>query len=525
MSLYSKETWIDRVVEFPHNYLDEHSELKTFVPSPGVITEAGTDITAARMNNIENGIDRAEGWYADPVRWMQNTKDICDCEAAWANKAWSLSAGGSYSLESSIVKVGLGAAKLTASNADDGIHIIKALALDEFENTSASATADYICFITYIDSTSYGRLAAQGYAIRFLCDAEGTTTNQYRYSITKAMLVNGDWACIYIAKSEFTGYGAPSWDAITGISFEMQNNAVGGSVSVIIDAIRMVRKDPISATPNPFQQCLNGTWTRELAINAGDWYIGIVVCRNLIPSSTTYNALCGVKSYTSFVANARIEILTINDSIDIVFYIDGANMFRGRIDALNDILYLSTKTAGGAWVDVSVSMNVSANTIADITLIKIGTSVSIIVYLDNDINTPYTLATTFTPTTAGYLAVGSCEDVYFNLLALSITTSLHSDHCNVAERANAIGELTQENCWDLVKVKYSNSSFTDNDTAQTFTDTFCTAASLVTIYNLGGTPRGAWTVESFAGYFTITSTLAESADITFNYKIERMVIE
>lgn len=74
------------------------------------------------------------------------------------------------------------------------------------------------------------------------------------------------------------------------------------------------------------------------------------------------------------------------------------------------------------------------------------------------------------------------------------------------------------------KFKKSNGTFTDNDTAQTFTDTFCTVASLVTIAITSATaPQGIWSVESSEGYFTITSTVAESTDITFDYYIQKAV--
>lgn len=76
----------------------------------------------------------------------------------------------------------------------------------------------------------------------------------------------------------------------------------------------------------------------------------------------------------------------------------------------------------------------------------------------------------------------------------------------------------------IAKFKKGNGLFIDNDTAQTFTDAFCTADSLVTISITSVTlPQGTWSVESGAGTFTITSTVAESADITFDYFIQKVV--
>lgn len=75
----------------------------------------------------------------------------------------------------------------------------------------------------------------------------------------------------------------------------------------------------------------------------------------------------------------------------------------------------------------------------------------------------------------------------------------------------------------LAKFKSGNSTYTDNDTAQTFSDTFCTASSLVVVAVTGSTPAGVWSVTSAPGTFTITSTAAESTDITFDYFITKVV--
>lgn len=80
------------------------------------------------------------------------------------------------------------------------------------------------------------------------------------------------------------------------------------------------------------------------------------------------------------------------------------------------------------------------------------------------------------------------------------------------------------NATDIAKFKKSSSTFTDNDTSQTFIDAFCTVNSLVTIVITSGTnPKGIWSVNSADGSFTITSTIAESTDITFDYFIQKAV--
>ena len=77
---------------------------------------------------------------------------------------------------------------------------------------------------------------------------------------------------------------------------------------------------------------------------------------------------------------------------------------------------------------------------------------------------------------------------------------------------------------DVAKFKKGSSTYTDTDTSQTFTDAFCTLNSLVTIVITSVTPpKGVWSVESANGSFTITSTVAESADISFDYFIQKAV--
>ena len=102
----------------------------------------------------------------------------------------------------------------------------------------------------------------------------------------------------------------------------------------------------------------------------------------------------------------------------------------------------------------------------------------------------------------------------------------------VKGNADALGTHLDEEATDgvhgldatIAKFKASNSTFTDNDTAQTFTDDFCTASSLVTVCITSVTkPQGTWTVISDDGSFAITSTETESADITFDYFITKVV--
>lgn len=73
--------------------------------------------------------------------------------------------------------------------------------------------------------------------------------------------------------------------------------------------------------------------------------------------------------------------------------------------------------------------------------------------------------------------------------------------------------------------KYGTSTYTDNDTSQTFTEAFCSTTAMVMIkITSGTTAQGVWTVDSASGSFTITSTASESNDIPFNYFIVKNFI-
>lgn len=70
--------------------------------------------------------------------------------------------------------------------------------------------------------------------------------------------------------------------------------------------------------------------------------------------------------------------------------------------------------------------------------------------------------------------------------------------------------------------KASSSTFTTRGTSHTVTDAFCNATSLVTVVITGTVePQGVWKVESQAGKFVITSDVAEIANVTFDYYIQK----
>jgi hypothetical protein len=81
---YTKTTWKDRSVQYPNRYTDESSNVKTFTPSPGTVTEAGTTVTAQRMNNIEDGIANATAYVVPSGGIIMWSGSIANIPSGWA---------------------------------------------------------------------------------------------------------------------------------------------------------------------------------------------------------------------------------------------------------------------------------------------------------------------------------------------------------------------------------------------------------------------------------------------------------
>lgn len=105
-----------------------------------------------------------------------------------------------------------------------------------------------------------------------------------------------------------------------------------------------------------------------------------------------------------------------------------------------------------------------------------------------------------------------------------VTTQTFDEHKTDDTKHKTAAEQTFLNATDNAKFKKGNSTFTTRGTSQTFTDAFCTINSLVTVVITSSTnPQGVWSVNSANGSFTITSTVAETADIAFDYFIQKAV--
>jgi hypothetical protein len=118
--------------------------------------------------------------------------------------------------------------------------IHKALSLDltHFDDSynTASGTDDYIKLCVRVDNlANFGSLR-----VRLTSDAVGVYTNYFETTIMADQLRNGQWAFIYIRKSDWVSHGSASWASITAAQIRGVTNEAG-TVQVTIDDFRLLR--------------------------------------------------------------------------------------------------------------------------------------------------------------------------------------------------------------------------------------------------------------------------------------------
>lgn len=65
---YTRNTWVDRVVQYARRYRDQNNNQITLTPDPGTVTAEGTTINAAKLNNIEGWIETTDALIVDTAQ-------------------------------------------------------------------------------------------------------------------------------------------------------------------------------------------------------------------------------------------------------------------------------------------------------------------------------------------------------------------------------------------------------------------------------------------------------------------------
>lgn len=92
---YTKTTWKDRLVEFANRFAksNETATSVTLTPDPGTITEAGTPLSAANLNKIEQGIADAHSSIDTHAARADNPHGVTAAQVGAVNKAGDTMSG------------------------------------------------------------------------------------------------------------------------------------------------------------------------------------------------------------------------------------------------------------------------------------------------------------------------------------------------------------------------------------------------------------------------------------------------
>ena len=393
--------------------------------------------------------EQAKGFYSNSCAWHGNTKLVAmfQPEEPWA--------GTNLVVDSINVKLGVRSLSLIkADNLASGVGAVADnlnIDLTKLANGESSPDTDYINIVFYISDvtkvdSSIGVVLSLGANTVFNPD------NRYRVLITQG-LVTG-WNYAKIRKVNFTKLGVVDWSSIKSLQIFWQSTINAQSAYVSFQLVQLVKKDPLSAYPNPFQRF----GVRDFAINSGEWFVGLedgeIIWRNLNPSTITA-ALAGAKIYKDCIIAVIQKIKTVNQSAIFSWYRD----INNRIDVYigTGVMYVQ-EHSGGVSTHSSAAYPCVVGDNLRFVFAKTGTSVSLQVYKNNG-TVPLILTKSITVSGDGYLAIGGITSAPTTILSASITTTEHASHADVAEVA-----LSAPNSMNGNKV-YGNATYTDMFTA------------------------------------------------------------
>ncbi len=422
----------------------------------GLLTNASADcVTAINELHTDSTRDRGVPWYIN--EWYgANTKLVAMFQS---DETWT-SGVGTQSNDAVNVKLGSQSLKILENDNTAGVLFSDrnsiSLNLATFNDGSASSTSDYIYVVFYIsDVTKIDTSGGKGIRLLF-SQATSPDGNNVLGTITSG-LVTG-WNYVKIAKSDFAVNGTGAWSGIQSLRVYWYSLANAINAYVSFQLVQLIRKDPISAIPNPFQRCINSIWTRDFTINSGEWFVGLefgsIVCRNLTPGDTglssTAASLVGTVGYSSnFIARMIQTIKSTNYSSSLVWEIDNSNRIFARI--YKGTLNLYTTVAGTNNITTTTPLTCAIGDIVEFVLKRNGTTVTLVVFKNNNYNSPTILSKEVSFSSVGYLSVGHAGNMYSNIQHLAITTTEYATKAGEAEVAKALA------------IKYKATSFSVNE--------------------------------------------------------------
>lgn len=276
--------------------------------------------------------------------------------------------------------------------------------------------------------------------------------NYFNEQVNQLSLVTG-WNVLKLKKVNFDAIGAPDWGNIQSLRVLWTSSVNAAGVYVSFQNIQLVKKDPVSDEPNPFQE--NGIV--DFTINAGEWYVGPEVGKNVIKSIDGLSssiALQYKKSYIDCIASLTAEAGPLADIPGITLGTSEADYVG--LDLLDNSFRLLQNNA------LLESMVVPATIPGDIIELlfeKEGANIKGTMYINNDYSNPYTLTSTTIITDAKPFNVRSLTSRDgVKIRSVSITEIAHAHHADVAEVAKSLTEQPRARIYNVPATSIPSSS-------------------------------------------------------------------
>lgn len=407
----------------------------------GAINEvdSNTDTNTTNITSNTNKIDNS--FYADLHAYYGNTKLLDDFQDG---TPWTVS-NGVESDDTTNVKIGSQSIRATAAGATSLITNQNNASFDFsiLNNGETSTDSDYIYFVIYIEDVA--QVTQSSSFIAFSQDASYAGANFKAYTFSTELATG--WNYLKLLKSDFSTSGTGAWSGIQSIRIAIQTT---GAIYYSTQLIQLVKKDPSSTVPNPFQR--NGV--ADFTINSGEWFIGKeygeILIKELSLTASVSIPLQSIITYTDCImyAKMRSEANFINRYL--TFYIDGNNHFYVWS---NDTQLRLTTVIAGATTTYDTTFVSAADDIVEFKVVKESTKLKVTAYVNGDYNTPYYNEADFSPTSAGTLGLGrtTASQYYYGA---SISDMRHAHHSDIAEVAKTVPIKTNAGVFVSDELKY-----------------------------------------------------------------------
>lgn len=381
-------------------------------------------INDGNLNNIEDGIKTNDDklvntFSADINAYFGNTKlgDDFQDESIWTSGL------GTQSADTINVKIGNQSLKILENNNTAGLLSSDknniSLDFSKLGNDEISTDADYIEIILFVSDATF----VDTMRITFDQDTPFTGTNR-KFFIPS--VITG-FNFIKVKKSDFTTTGSGAWTGIQSIRIQWESLANAQDEFISFQLIQLVKKDPLSLIPNPFQRF----GVRDFEINSGEWFVGEEfgeIVWKILDAIGDFNTLQNNREYKNFTIN-QIRLFNTASDAYVTWFINDSNLIQALINPAGALTL--RKREGGVTTSLITTIPIPLkDDILNYTLTKSDNNVSLKTIVNEQ-----EFIQTFTTTLngqSGNLAIGTTSNTMY-IKATSITEISHAHHSDISE--------------------------------------------------------------------------------------------